>query len=95
MWVAAEIEPATTGSKGSHVRLAYVFILFIYICVCVCYRFLMFFSFDRYPLPKADGSGFYHYIGSENKIYTVALKLPDRLTCTQCVLQVSGEHLLL
>ncbi|XP_076312351.1 uncharacterized protein LOC143225968 [Tachypleus tridentatus] len=43
---------------------------------------------DRYPLALADGSG-YKYIVPNNRAetYSVQLRLPSGLTCTQCVFQ--------
>lgn len=50
---------------------------------------------NEHPLPLNDGSGFYFNIGPNVGIYTVPLKLPAGLTCSQCVLQwryVAGNN---
>ncbi|XP_068084183.1 uncharacterized protein [Anabrus simplex] len=44
--------------------------------------------FSKHPLSLADGSGTKYYLPSpEVGRYSVKLKLPDELTCSQCVLQ--------
>ncbi|XP_066992648.1 uncharacterized protein [Anabrus simplex] len=44
--------------------------------------------FSKYPLPLADGSGYrYYLLSKEEGKYPVKLKLPEGLTCDQCVLQ--------
>ena len=42
---------------------------------------------DRYLLPLADGSGTKVPVPSNKNRYQIAVKLPEGLTCTQCVLQ--------
>ncbi|KFM73151.1 hypothetical protein X975_18720, partial [Stegodyphus mimosarum] len=42
---------------------------------------------DQYPLELADGSGTKYYPGPGTGPFSVQLRLPDHLTCTQCVFQ--------
>jgi len=43
---------------------------------------------DQYLLPLADGSGYRHPVPNFNKgMHNIRLRLPQNLTCRQCVLQ--------
>ncbi|KAL3884518.1 hypothetical protein ACJMK2_024653 [Sinanodonta woodiana] len=43
--------------------------------------------FDQYPLELVSGGYKYDITTNEDKIHNVQLKLPQALTCTQCILQ--------
>ena len=46
------------------------------------------FLFDRHILEFADGSGTKVNVGEGNKLFSYKLKLPEGVTCDQCVIQV-------